>query len=158
MTTEIGSSVIGASIDAARAVARGGAGLVLVLRREGQTAAVLHWQVGADVSVAEPAATVRADEAVLIVVGSPRAAAPLIAAVSTTYDQLDRSRVAVRAVLHVRRIESGAAIWDLMGAADGIVTDPEPIPEPRGIRRAVSRILSRTPGSRSNPRVPQRFR
>ncbi|WP_067471663.1 hypothetical protein [Nocardia amamiensis] len=112
------SAAVLAALEAARGVRHAGAGLVVVLLRESDVAATLHWRVDGTVTttMAGVAESLGTDRAVLIVVGSVKVAGPLIVACDMVADQLIGAGVVVTARIHVRALTDGGMIWtDLSG-------------------------------------------
>lgn len=102
-----------AALEAARSVRHAGAGLVVVLLRELDVAATLHWRVDGTVTttMVGVAELLRTDRAVLIVVGSVKVAAPIMVACDVVADQLIGAGVVVTARIHVRALADGGMIW-----------------------------------------------
>ncbi|MGW4719688.1 hypothetical protein [Nocardia sp. NPDC004260] len=113
------------ALDAARSVRRAGDGLVVVLMRGNEVAAILHGQIDATITTMMDAITsvLGTDHAVLIVVGSMRVAGAIIRACDAVGERLTSAGVRVAARVHVSALTEGAVAWkDLSGAArDGIM-------------------------------------
>ena len=107
-----------AALEAARGVRHSGSGLVVVLLRELDVAATLHWRADGTVTttMAGVAELLGTDQAVLIVVGSVKVAGPIMVASDVVADQLIGAGVVVTARIHVRALADGGMIWtDLSG-------------------------------------------
>lgn len=89
------------SVEAARSLLGAGDGLVVVLLRHGQVVGTAHWPTGDGGTAQEVAASVRADQAVVIVVGSPRVAGALILRADAMTKELSASGVEVTANIHL---------------------------------------------------------
>ncbi|MGY1969038.1 hypothetical protein ACW9HH_32795 [Nocardia gipuzkoensis] len=113
------------ALDAARGVQRAGDGLVVVLLRGNEIAAILHEQIDAPIRsiIGAIVSALGTDHAVLIVVGSMRVSGAIIRACDVAGERLTSAGVVVAARVHVSALTEGAVAWkDLSDAAqDGIL-------------------------------------
>ncbi len=111
------------SVQAARALASAGKGLVLVLFREQQVVGVLHVDVDPTSAAGTAAVATRADQAVLILVGSLKSAGHLMLEADETRKVLAANGVTVSGVVHVTALDGGQRWTDLSltSPCDGII-------------------------------------
>ncbi|MBU3063103.1 hypothetical protein KO481_16405 [Nocardia sp. NEAU-G5] len=111
------------SIEAARGLAEISDGLVLVLLRDQQVVGVLHVEEGAADAVGAAATTVLADQAVVVVIATLKAAGRLILLADQMRKILAANGVEVTASVHVPSLKPGARWTDLalVDARDGIL-------------------------------------
>ncbi|WP_280393821.1 hypothetical protein [Nocardia brasiliensis] len=100
-------------LNAARGLVDAGDGLVVVLFRRGAVVAAEHWDDD-DVDIAAVVATAHgAQEAVFLVVGTPRRAGRVMLAADLLRAQLTNIGIRVGAVVHIPVLEDGALWTDL---------------------------------------------
>ncbi|WP_159850298.1 hypothetical protein [Nocardia sp. CY41] len=114
------SAAVLKALDAARGLQHAGAGLIVVLFRDAEVAATLHWRADGWVAATMVglARSLGADGAVLIVVGSPRVVGAVIVACDVAAEELIGAGLMVAARIHVRALTDSGMLWtDLSGAA-----------------------------------------
>jgi hypothetical protein len=111
------------SIEAARALAEINDGLVLVLLRDQNVVGVLHVDEDAVGAVGAAATTVLADQGVLVVIATLKAAGRLILLADQTRKILAANGVEVTAGVHIPNLKPGSRWTDLalVDAHDGIL-------------------------------------
>jgi|GEM_PF-4258991 len=111
------------SVEAARALRGAGDGLVVVLLREQQVVGTLHWRAGAITAVTGLAASIHADQAVLIVVGSVRVAGRLMLEADESQKALAAAGIDVTASIHIPALDDHQRWIDLaaVNPRDGII-------------------------------------
>ncbi|MGF6881780.1 hypothetical protein ABH933_001291 [Nocardia sp. GP40] len=111
------------SVEAARVLAEVSDGLVLILLRDQNVVGVLHVEEDAAGAVGAASTTVHADQAVLVVIATLKAAGRLILHADETRKTLATNGVEVTASVHVPSLKPGSPWTDLalVGARDGIL-------------------------------------
>ncbi|WP_280186527.1 MULTISPECIES: hypothetical protein [Nocardia] len=112
------SAAVLQALDAACGVQHAGAGLVVVLLRGREVAAVLHWRVDGAVTATMTAVaqSLGAGRAVLIVVGSAQVAGRIITACDAADAELIGAGIVVIARIHVRALTDRGMIWTDLSA------------------------------------------